>query len=150
QPRCPKPLHLSPASVAVTTSPQPPRMPAKGGRGTWRLATTTRADETGNSTRPRAPWPGTTMWLLGFYLAGPLLTLGELLHPLLAGLLLLAVALAARTLAVALPAAAQGPPSRLAWLAGGAVVVLAVGWILASGIGSYAFCRSDYVKHLFI
>lgn len=74
----------------------------------------------------------------------------ELLAPLPAGLLLLAVALAAGTLRFDLPPAppAVAPaPRRRVWLAGGLLALLVLGWILASGMGGFAYCRYDYLKH---
>lgn len=89
--------------------------------------------------------------LFVLYLAGPLLMLVELLHPVLAGALLLAVALAAGPLSFELPrdpGSAANSVRWRGWLAGGALLALTLAWILASGIGGVTFCRSDYVKHL--
>jgi hypothetical protein len=93
-----------------------------------------------------------------FYVAGPVIILVELLKPALAIPALALVPLwihaldsflfstTGRGQAAVLPDGRTGP-AHAAWAAQAATVAVGALWIYYSGVGSFAFCRVDYIKH---
>ena len=85
-----------------------------------------------------------------FYLAGPLLIIWELFTPALSVPILLLSAAYIVLLASSLrrPRPADAKVWRASHLVAGiAAFALSVAWVYYSGIGSFAICRWDYVKH---
>jgi hypothetical protein len=108
---------------------------------------------------PRTPSADITMALALFYLAGPVMIMAELLTPFLSvPALVLCFAWLREFQLFLFPAGRTSTdpvePSRFrrpALLAAATyLVVVAALWLLASGIGSFTYCRYDYVKHSFV
>jgi hypothetical protein len=92
--------------------------------------------------------PGLSILALAiFYLAGPLLIVRELFKPELSVPILLACTMWAFALARSAIALDKGRTINSSVLFNLLLLTLCVVWIYFSGIGSYAICRWDYVKH---
>ena len=91
-----------------------------------------------------------SLFLTLFYLAGPLLVVAELFTPALSiPIALLSatyIALGASTIRGETPVEAEGS-SFTGLVLGSVAFALCVVWVYYSGIGGFALCRWDYVKH---
>ena len=91
--------------------------------------------------------------LTGFYFAGPLLIAAELLKPGFSIPLLVLFGAWFWTLATAAVPGAESPSQNkeaVNWILLIACLVLCFVWVCLSGIGGFAYCRGDYIKHNFI
>jgi hypothetical protein len=96
----------------------------------------------------RRTTPGLSILALAiFYLTGPLLIVWELFKPELSVPILLACTMWAFALARSAVALDKGRTINSSLLVNLLLLTLCVVWIYFSGIGSYAICRWDYVKH---
>jgi hypothetical protein len=96
----------------------------------------------------RRTTPGLSILALAiFYLTGPLLIVWELFKPELSVPILLACTMLAFALARSAVALDKGRTINSSLLVNLLLLTLCVVWIYFSGIGSYAICRWDYVKH---
>jgi hypothetical protein len=101
-----------------------------------------------NAAELRRTTPGLSILAVAiFYLAGPLLIVWELFKPELSVPILLACMMWAFTLARSAVAFDKGRTINSSLLVSLVLLTLCVAWIYFSGIGSYAMCRWDYVKH---
>ena len=100
--------------------------------------------------RPDPPMRLSHLVLTLFYLAGPLLVISELFTPTLSIPILVLGAAYIVLLGLDLFRLdfAEAEVKRASQVVGGlAAFALSVAWVLHSGIGSFAICRWDYVKH---